>query len=419
MPITAIFTIAVVLVCFVVMVGEWLRTDIVLVAGLAALTAAGIIDVPTALDGFASTTLLALGALFVVAHALDKTGALSAASRFLLGKARNLRLVLLRLSVSVSFVSAFLNNTPVVAMGIPALERWSDEQKIPRTRLLMPLSFASILGGMCTLIGTSTNLVADGLLRADGRAGLGFFELAWVGVPCAVAGWLYMVVLAPRHHGEHHDAAGHAPEWPLPDAEPDPATWHRWLSVGVLATVVIVAALGVVHIAWAAAVGAILLLVARVVTPTEAKEAIGWEVLIVIAAALGIGRAMEASGAAELIGSGIVDLTAAFGPIGLLAGVIIASSFLTQLITNNGAIALVFPVAVSVAAAQGVDPRPLIIGATLGASLSFATPLSYQTNLMVYNAGNYSFADFLRVGLPLQLWLTVVMIAVIPLVWSL
>ncbi len=414
-----VLTLTVVLVCFVVMVGEWLRTDFALVGALAILTAVGVIDVPTALQGFASPTVLALGALFVIAHALNKTGALALAGRHLLGKTHRVRRLLVRLGVSTSFVSAFLNNTPVVAMGIPAIERWSQEHRVDASRLLMPFSFASILGGMCTLIGTSTNLVADGLMRRHGLGGLGFFELAWVGIPCVIAGLLYMVLIAPRHHGAHRDVLSQGPEWPLPPAEvPDePGGWRMWLAIAVLVAVVLLAATGAAPIAWAGLGGALVLMVGGVVSPREARNAVGWEVLIVIAAALGLGRAMEASGAAALIGRGIIVASQPFGPVGVLAGVIIATSLLTQLITNNGAIALVFPIALSVAATQGIDPRPLVIGATLGASLSFATPLSYQTNLMVYNAGDYSFADFVRVGLPLQLVLTAVMIAVIPLVW--
>src|SRR5699024_7138303 len=112
-------------------------------------------------------------------------------------KPRNIQTVLGRMCPSVSVYSAFLNNTPIVAMGIPAIRNWAQKNRVPASKLLIPLSFAAILGGMCTLIGTSTNLIANGLMKDYGFSGLSFFELAWVGVPCAIVGLLYLIFVSP------------------------------------------------------------------------------------------------------------------------------------------------------------------------------------------------------------------------------
>ena len=190
------------------------------------------------------------------------------------------------------------------------------------------------------------------------------------------------------------------------------------LGVAILAGVVLLAVTGVAHIALSALLGAIVMVSLGFLSPGQARESVDWSVLIIIGTALGLASAMEQSGAARWVGDLIVGGSAALGSVGLLAGVVVATMLLTGLITNNAAAALMFPIALSVARTEGLDPRPLVIGLTVAASLSLWTPLGYQTNLMVYGPGNYRFTDFIRLGLPIQLVLAAVAVAVIPLVWS-
>ncbi|MFB6265373.1 MAG: SLC13 family permease [Bradymonadaceae bacterium] len=515
-----------VLICiFVVLTVEWLATDVAFMGGVAVVVAAGVLPAEEALDGFANTTLVALGSLYIVAAALESTGALATAGQFILGKARDLRTLLVRLFVVVSSSSAFLNNTPIVAMGIPAVEAWSEDNDVASSKLLIPLSFASIFGGACTLIGTSTNLVVDGLLRSHEFAGFGFFELAWIGLPCALAGSVFLVLLGPlllperqplyapevgeheemrrrrrREEGlstddrreEHHvvvpegsgligqridqtdlderfnavvleivrngreltgdvrqstihagdtlildtgagfrGAFGHADDFYVttrpggvtqsePPAEVEEIDRRgAWFAAGILLAIVVAAASGIVHISIAALIGAAILIASDAITPEEARAAVDWEVLIVIGASLGLGKAMEISGAAQLVAQGLIGIGDAFGPIGIATSVVLGTSVLTQIITNNGAVALMFPIALSVAQTRGLPIRPLVIGITVAGSLSFITPLGYQTNLMVYSAGNYRFSDFFRIGIPLQILVLGVIIATLALGWQL
>jgi len=592
----ALFTIGVLVAATIALALELTSADVILLAALAAVTVAGIVDLDTAVSGFANSTLLALGSLYVVAAALRATGALDRVTTVLLGhRWVGFREVLARMSGATAVSSAFLNNTPIVAMGIPAIRGWAQRHGFNASQLLMPLSFASILGGLCTLIGTSTNLVTDGLLLDHGLEGLGFFELAGVGVPLAVVGILYLIFVAPRllrrredveaaeerrraalvelevddgsplsgrtvgevglsrlpgldlaridrsgsviapvekkerlEAGDHlyyeagpdaprkrpeltaypglrlalrsredrgesdrelHQAVvkegsrlvgstveeadflerfnaavtgvrrgGHRIEKPIGEivlrpgdvlildtgrgfreAHEDAAEFfvvseaggsaraeaverlgpvQRLVAGSVLLGIVVLAATGTMHIALAALCGAVGIVVLGLVTPGEARESVDWSVLLVVGAALGLGEAMEASGAARLIGAAIVDVAQAYGPRGVLGGVVLATMILTGLITNNAAAALMFPVALSSAQAVGIDPRPLMIGITISASLSLWTPLGYQTNLMVYGPGNYRFTDFTRVGLPLQIILAVMTVAIVPVVWD-
>lgn len=623
MSVELMLTFGVLIAVFVTLMLDVLSADAVLLGGLVVVVVGGVIDLERALQGFGNSTLLALGSLYVVAAGLRETGALDLASSYVLGGEKSIRRLLLRMCPSVTVYSAFLNNTPVVAMGIPAIRGWCRRHGVSPSKLLMPLSFAAILGGICTLIGTSTNLVVHGLLQSHGLEGFGFFELAWVGVPCAVIGLLYVIFVAPAltperadirdeeeeeradlievelaadsplvgrtvrdtdltllpgltlvriergaekiapiqdsetlrpgdrllfttsQMGEGMEAAPPSPsdlESPddddirsidnyervrnvprrdldlsafpglrlaytdvetmgnrelhqvvvregssligeaLPDISfrqrfgaaltglrrdgtrltppfddidlhsgdvllldtqpgfreaheeseeffvtseaggetdktkaearrqreqmrPQGGGWQLRLSVAVILSIVALVGSGLLHVAVAGPLGAVVLVAAGILSPGQAREAVDWNVILVIGAALGLGQAMEASGAARLLGEGIVQATAPLGPYGLLTGVILGTAVLTNIVTNNGAVALMFPIVLSVTESQGLAPRAFMVSITLTASMAFLTPIGYQTNLMVYGPGNYRFLDFARVGGVLQVLL--------------
>jgi di/tricarboxylate transporter len=169
-----------------------------LFAALVVLMAAGVVTPERALAAFGNPAVATIGALFVVAAGMRSTGVLESASRTILGHGSGLTGALFRLTTSTATLSAFIANTPIVAMGVPTVTSWAERNRVSPSRLLIPLSYASILGGVCTLIGTSTNLVTHGLLLEAGMQGLGFFELAAIGVPCTMLGILYLVRVAPR-----------------------------------------------------------------------------------------------------------------------------------------------------------------------------------------------------------------------------
>ena len=596
MPVEAAWTLVVILACLVGMAREYLSPDIVLLGALGLLILTGVVDLDLALAGFANPTLLAIGSLFVVAAGLRETGVLDRGTQALLGAKRDLRRALLRLTTVTGFGSAFLNNTPVIAMGMPAVMKWGRDRRISPSKLLIPLSFASILGGTCTLLGTSTNLVADGLLRSHGFEGLGFFELAAVGLPLLVLGIGYLVFVAPRLLPERPDVVDRREEaergevemeiepfsplvgrrvqemeerdWPGGDgvefvraqrsgpvAEPvrraetlregdrvtlragrrrtlrgragelgmrpveqpppivpelEEETEYREavipegsplvgesleetnfrkryranitgvvrngdyvkgplaeitlrpgdtllvegrpgfteafqdvtefvlverveeveeeeveeepgrpvVAVVILVGVVLLTLLEVTHISVAALMGALVMVGLGLLTPSEARRSVDWSVLIVIGAALGLASAVETSGAADVVATALVDVGAEFGAMGVLASTVVATMIFTVIITNNAVVALMFPIAVAAAGAQGVDPRPFVVAVTVSASISLVTPLGYQTNLMVYGPGGYRFGDFFRVGLPLQLATVAVILWMVPFVWS-
>ena len=201
--------------------------------------------------------------------------------------------------------------------------------------------------------------------------------------------------------------------------ESAPPRHHRagW-ALAILAGVVGLAAFGALPLVVAALAGAVGVVAVGCLSPGQARRAIDVSVLIVIAASFGLASALEESGAARVIADTFVSVSEPWGPVALLAGVYLVTLVLTELVTNNAAAALMFPIALVAASAVEADPRPFAIAVAIAASLSLATPLGYQTNLMVYGPGGYRFSDFLRMGVPLQLLLGVLAVALIAFLWS-
>jgi di/tricarboxylate transporter len=566
-------TLAVVVAMFVAMVRGWAHPAAAIVSAVVVLLAAGVIDERQAFAGFSNAAPITVAALYVLARAVEDTGALRPLVRSALSSTGGLRTNLMRLCFPAAAASAFLNNTPIVAMLIPPVSEMAEARKEPPSRYLMALSFAVILGGVVTTIGTSTNLVVSGLLQQSGREPFGLFEISHVGLPLAVVGILVLAVMAPRvlpdrqsprrslaaaerdfvvrmiveaggpvagrtvesaglrHlagvflveierngepitpvapttilHGDDHllfvgqarvvadlsnlaglrsaetphlealgapesrlieavvgagspllgrtpkeigfrnryDAAivgihregqpvvaklgevklrlgdtlllladaGFRERWrdrpdfiviqALDGGEEAPVLSRKAIFVGlVTAAVVLVAGSGLLPILHASLIAAILLVASRTLSAQAARDSIEIEVLIVIAASFGLGAAIEKSGLATVLGGGIVDVFSGLGWRGVLLGIVLATVVLTEFISNNAAAALMFPIAMATAQGVGAEPRAFAIAVAVSASLSFLTPIGYQTNTMVYGPAGYRFGDYWRLGAPL------------------
>jgi di/tricarboxylate transporter len=574
MSLDAWITLAVVAACLVLFIRGALSPAVVLLGAAIALMVTRVIEPQAAFGGFANPAPLTVAALYVLARAVEVTGALDPLLLRLLGNGEekgSTRVLLARLLLPVAGASAFLNNTPIVAMTAPQVATWSEQRGRSAAPLLMPLSFAAILGGVITSIGTSTNLVVSGMLVDRGLAPFGLFEITRVGLPVAVVGVVLLVALAPvllrrnatpivdlkdqvrefsvdmrviddgplvglsieeaglrhlqgvflvridrngyviapvaprellqagdvlsfvgnvdlivdlqRMRGlasteEHHlygidetrqsffevvlgsslagrtlkevgfrsryDAAvlavhraGQRVEAKLGELRlragdtllllADTDFRERWRESGdflvvadiggtspgrtrkaplVLALtglLVVVAGAGLVPILDAALLTAVALVATGVLTLREARDAVDLNVIIVIGAAFALGAAMETTGLAERAADLLLGAFAPFGAFGALLGIVITTIVLTEMITNNAAAVLVFPIALPAAAAVGAEPRSYAIAVAVAASASFLTPIGYQTNTIVYGLGGYRFRDYPRLGLPLTL----------------
>ncbi len=583
------FTLAVLAITVFALVREVFPPSATILSAVVVLMVAGVITPEQALAGFSNPAPVTVAALYVLARAVEKTGALQPLVNATLGDGAGPRRSLFRLALPTAAASAFLNNTPIVAMLAPQVSNWAARQNSSPSRYLMPLSFAAILGGMVTLIGTSTNLLVSGLLQASGQDPLGMFEITSLGLPVAIVGTLGVVFLAPlllpdrrsarrdleedvrefvvrmlveadgpldgkaveagglRHlqgvylveidrdgesiapvspttvlrgddrltfvgrsdlvvdlqtmrglrfaeqqhvgaldttshtfyeavvgptspltgktlkevefRGRYHAAvvAIHRAGQPvraklgevrlrvgdtllmLSDEDflalwrhrtdfllvsplggaPPVTTRSAWL-VGLVAVIIVVGAgAGLLPILHLSMLGAIALVVFKVLTPGEARRAVDLDVVLLIAGSFGLGMAMSITGLADRLATGLIDGLGFLGPLGILAGVVVATAILTGFVTNNAAAVLIFPIAASAAAGMGLDPRAAAITVAVAASASFLTPIAYQTNLMVYGPGGYRFTDYARLGVPLTVLVVATVLLVFPFYWPL
>jgi len=595
MGVDGIFTLLVIVAMTIALAREVTGADAILFAALVLLMLTGIVTPKEALVGFSNPGMITVAVLFIISRAVQNTGALDGVSKYFLSMKKDggISMLLLRMMAPITCVSAFLNNTPVVVMFTPVVKNWAEKLNFSPSKFLIPLSYATIFGGVCTLIGTSTNLVVHGLMLDNNMAGLSMFELAKVGGPCALLGWLYMAFIGKRilpdrqdimevisekrkeyvtamrvnagcqfigksiqeaglrnlrglylveieredrslgpvshdeqiKEGDHLMFAGitsaivdlceipglvpveedlrgmrktmmeavissNSPvvgktvkefgfrsyygaaiiavhrngerifskigdillkpgdtllllttgdfvkEWKNSEdfylisdiKEMKTRNHHKsYLALGILALMILAATLGgslpkvagknisMLHAAFGAAV---LLVLTRCVSVTEARKSIHWDVLITIACAFGISKALQNSGAAQAIASMIINAVKGSGAVGVLAAIYLMTTVFTEIITNNAAAALIFPIAYSAAAQIGADPKPFFIAIAIAASASFSTPIGYQTNLIVQGPGGYKFKDYFKVGLPLNILFFIAALMIIPVFWK-
>ncbi|MBL9201773.1 MAG: SLC13 family permease [Opitutaceae bacterium] len=545
------------------------------------------ITIDEGVAGFSNPATLTVAAMFVLSAGLRHTGAIGWLGPGL-GRLANHRLILVvALMVVTCLVSAFINNTAAVAIFLPIVLAACAKSGAPASRFLIPLSYASQFGGVCTLIGTSTNLLVSSISARAGHGAFTLFEFLPLGASLCVAGIVYMavagrwllpdragrggaqsyqvrdyvtelriaagsplagktfagsgfgrdqraqlltvlrggrsiwpepqltfqlddvllvevvaeelmplrtkwrltsepefkfgaemlgdqpvhlaeVVLAPgsrlvdrtlqeldfrRQHrclvlglrsrerispgrlaatrlgagdallllGPREDLARlrHDQEFLMLDRVEEPALRRAKvpLALGIFIMVVTLAGAGVVPILPAALAGCVALVATRCLSIEEACEAIDWKVIFLLAGALPLGLVMEKSGAAALLAEGAVGLARPWGPIAALAMLYLITATLTEYMCNRATAVLLAPIALAVAAAMGVDPRPMLMAVCFAASTSFCTPVGYQTNAMVQHAGGYRFADYVRIGLPLNLLFWVLCVWLIPRFW--
>lgn len=579
-------------------VWEKLPTELTALAGMSLLLAVGILDTKDALASFSNAAPITVGAMFVLSAALEKNGAI----QLLADRLQNLpglrmATALPALILCVAVISAFINNTPVVVVFLPVALSLAKQIGAPASKLLIPLSYASIFGGSCTLIGTSTNIVVSSIATDHGLEPISMFELAWIGIPLFLGGSIYLLTigykLLPRREmltdilseeekreyileafvNEDSTLVGKSlsqfPQYKssglkalevihrgialpgesskillqagdrilvaasaraLAKAQSSPASAlndllaefgleqiaavegsfvevalrsethlagstlrelnfrqryrlapvaiHRKgrnlradlastplqsgdillllgsaeaienlrregdfviidearietksspaklaLTLAAIAAVIAAAALGLMPIASSAIIACVVLLLTKCISMKDAYRSIHWPILFLIFAMIGVGRAMETSGASNFLATSLVSgvssiVAESWQPLFLLAGIYLLTTTLTEVLSNNATAVLMTTLAIGTAETLGVDARPFIIAVAVGASASFATPIGYQTNTYVYGIGGYRFSDFLKVGIPLNILAAAITIGLVPLIWK-
>jgi di/tricarboxylate transporter len=403
------------------------RSDVAALTAAAALMLLGVIRPVEVQGAFASPAIIALACLFVIAYAIELSGLLG----LLIRQATRMceRAGALGLWIVIALcggASAFLNNTPIVVLAAPVVSDVATSLGLSPKRFLIPLSYVTIMGGACTLIGTSTNLLVNDMARNSGQPTFGIFEITPVGLIIAAIGGLYLFLIGgrllagttdgPVAEAEHAKQTGDGTMGDLQLFAVDRPFDFRnaAISLATFAAVVLAAAFAIVPIAAAAFAGAIGLILFRVIKPEEAYAGLRPEVLLLIAGMVVVGLSIEVTGLAAAGTELLIDFIRPFGPLVALAVLYGVTLFATEFLSNAAVAVLVTPVAVALAESLGIDPRPFLIAVMLAASAAFATPFGYQTNVLVFKLGKYRYMDFVRVGIPLNVITWVAGVIVIP-----
>lgn len=394
-----------------------IRAEVAALTAAATLMLLGVIRPVEVQGAFASPAIIALACLFIIAHAIELSGLLGLLIRRATIMCTYLGGVGLWLVLALcGAASAFLNNTPIVVLATPVVKDVAISLGLSPKRFLIPLSYITIMGGACTLIGTSTNLLVNDMARSAGQPVFGVFEITPVGLSVAAAGGLYLFLIGGRLLARSEDRASPL-DRTLPDQTGDGTLGDAALfsdekpfdpkraviSLGVFLAVIIAAATGITSIAAAAFAGAVLLILLKVISPEEAYAGLRPDVLLLIAGMVVVGLAIEVTGLAAVGTSLLIDFIRPFGPLVALALLYGVTLVATEFLSNAAVAVLITPVAVALAESLGVAPRPFLIAVMMAASAAFATPFGYQTNVLVFKAGQYRYMDFVRVGVPLNL----------------
>ncbi|TYP93964.1 Di- and tricarboxylate transporter [Fodinibius salinus] len=585
-----IFVFGLLAIAFILFATDYVSFDITALILLLSLVSSGILSPREGLAGFSNPATITVAAMFILSEGLRKTGVLNTVGDYFTQKIeQNFGLGLFQLLLFVSVSSAFINNTAVVVIFIPVMMDIAARIEISPSKLLMPLSFAGIFGGICTFIGTSTNILVSSIAEDRGLAPFSMFEFSPMGLILLGSGFLFMftigirmipnrreneqlttgyemqefltdiiinptsnlldeyldeeeltkkldldvirifkpesnrsaqrtktkieagdtlrirgsaseinkllnrndftlkptkewmdvhlergtdalveaviapesplqgktlseisfaerygaVPLAIRHHGqieqedldsfrlsggdtlllsiskERIQEIDHAPSFVVA-SEADVSKKRREktpIVLSIIAGVVAAAAFNIVPIVVSAIAGVILLMMTQCLTTEEAYNAVNWKVIILLAGVIPLGTAMDKTGAANLLANQMIALLSDFGPRAVLSGFFLLTTGITAVMSNNASAALLAPIAIESANSMGIDPHPLLFAVTFAASLSFITPFGYQTNTLIYGAGQYKFTDFTKIGLPLNILFWILATIFIPIFW--
>jgi di/tricarboxylate transporter len=403
------------------LIWDRLRADVVALTGAAFLLVTGIVRPVEVQSAFASPAIIALASLFVIAYAMELSGLLDAAIEKVVALCRRIGTAGLWILIGLAgAASAFLNNTPIVVLSAPVVRDAALSLGRSPKRYLIPLSYAAVLGGCCTLIGTSTNLLVNDMASVGGQPRFGMFEITPVGLAVSIAGGLYLFLFSGRLmnsvDGSKSAEAGATGDFREPglmgglvgsaeafskQVEFQPV--RASVSLLVFIVVIALAAFNVAPIAACAFAGAVLLILMRVITADEAYHGLRPEVLMLIAGMVVLGIALDETGLASSATDALIGTMQSMSPTLALIILYGVTLFATEILSNATVAVLFTPVAASMAEAFGVSARPFLVAIMIAASAAFATPFGYQTNALVYQMGRYSYGDFLRVGLPLNL----------------
>lgn len=408
-------TIATVFILFIVLLCTKLREDVAFLGAMAILGLSGILDQKEDLAGFSSDSVVLVGVLFIVVAGLINTGVIRWIMDHFLGTPKSYPAAIVRLMAPVAALSTILSNTTVVALFVQVVKDWAKKLGTAPSKLLIPLSYAAGMGGICTIIGTPPNMIIAGLYAQNSGQHISFFAPTIPGIFCLVVGILATLAmrrLLPVRESRDDNASekGSGPV-NLPQV-----SWKTVVSALIMLGMILLSSLNVMSLLSSAVVAAAAMLIFRCCSPEQAMKSIDWSVLMIFAGSVVIGTAIQKTGVAEALANGVMQICGG-KPLLVMIMMSLTATFVTEFISNTAAGAIFFPIVYHAATTMGCDPMPFLISLMIAVSSSFATPIGSTTHLLVYGPGGYKFSDFMKIGIPMNLIILAANILIVNLVY--
>lgn len=499
------FTVVVILVLFGAMIFSKVRSDILFLGAMGTLFVSGVLDVKGAFGGFSASSVIVIGVLYMVITGLNQTGVLNWIVKHMMGSPKTLTTTIIRTMFPVAILSSVLTNTTIVALFIDVVKIWAKKLGISPSKLLIPLSYASGMGGVCTLIGTPPNLIISGLYTDKTGVELSIFSTTLTGLFCLAVGIISIIAmqkLLPEresplsHSGDDEvtiefmvpskhpfigktlqDIYENNPQGFEKDknaiiairhfdkevekATPDSvimgsdhivvsckAKQLRYISNNlnlkneymdgilenmvdkknfgkktvisslIMITMVLLSAFNILPLLSSCILAAAAMMITRCCTGSQAMRSVNWDILMIFAGSICLGKALETTGVAQMIANQLLSFSGSNAYISLALMCLVAT-FITEFISNTATAAMFCPIAVSAAATLGVNPLTFCIALMVSVSSSFATPIGSPTHMLVYGAGGYRFTDFVKIGVPMNFIILAANLFITPIIFPL
>ncbi|QOS67642.1 SLC13/DASS family transporter [Eggerthella guodeyinii] len=420
--IIALIILAVVMVLFV---SEALPLPVTALFGAIAMAVFGIIGFDQAFAGFGSDTLMMVAGMLVIGQAVYESGVVDRMGGLLrklvsMGERSSIALV----SLVAGLLSAFMSNTAIVASILPMVDSLAESsgKRSLRTGLAMSVGAAAILGGSLTLVGSTPQLVAQGILESSGGETLGFFTLLKGALPLFVLGIAYYATVGRRLLALRADipAQGEAVSLPI-EEEPKarPSTRKAVITAATFAACVAGFVAGMWTVGTVALAGALFLIAMGCIDMKSVVRNVDWSAVVILGGSLGFSAGLEESGAGALVANTIIDLCggAAANPLAIFAAMVVITAVLSNFMSNTAVVAMLAPMGLFLAETMGFNPITMVVGIVLAASICLATPIGSPPMTLTLSAG-YRFGDYLKVGAPLCVLLVLATIVVVPLLYG-
>ena len=413
----AVITLLFLLFAIIMFVTEKIPLGLTSMIVCVGLVVTGVLNVSDAFKGFIDSNVILFVAMFIVGGALFETGMANEIGGIVTRFAKSERMLIIAIMVIVGVMSGFLSNTGTAAVLIPVVIGISAKSGFKRSRLLMPLVFAAAMGGNLSLIGAPGNMIAQSTLEPLGLK-FGFFEYAIVGIPILAVGILFYATigfkLLPNHDPKSDDNS-------VFDEVKDFSKVPKWKKVMSLVILVLTLLAMIledvigIKLAVSGCIGALLLIIFRVIPEKEALKSIDLKTIFLFGGTLSLATALDKSGAGKMIADAVIGLLGSNpSPYLLTFIVFILCCVMTNFMSNTATTALMAPICLSIAQGMGADPRAVLMACVIGGSCAYATPIGMPANTMVVGAGDYTFMDYVKSGAPLILIATVISMIILP-----